>query len=73
MQKWEYVTISYDWDEEAGKFYWQDTGEYVDDIESTKKRLDALGQDGWELVSVVSLPRLGEAEVIAYYLKRPVT
>ena len=73
MQKWEYVTISYDWDADAGKFYWQDTGEFVDDIEGTKKRLDALGQDGWELVSVVSLPSLGEAEVIAYYLKRPVT
>jgi hypothetical protein len=84
MQKWEYKKISRVMDythkdplaiAPVGEpvYKWQD---YPDDDENLRKmaemdRLEELGKNGWELVSVIYRQE-GKKIIYAYYLKRPI-
>jgi len=48
---------------------WQYINEYVKGTRETNTLLNALGQDSWELVSVVQGTRFGDGQIL--YLKRP--
>ena len=67
MQKWEYMLLIQGWNEEERIFYWDDDR---DDKRNQIERLNALGQEGWELASSHNLGTLVGG--YAFILKRPV-
>ena len=67
MQKWEYMIIVQAWNNIEQKFYW---GDDMTDERNPTDRLNALGQEGWELVSTFSSGR--PSEYYNFVLKRPV-
>ncbi len=50
MQKWEYMEISCHQDQ-SGEWFWSDTNQSSRDL-SYVQRMNQLGQNGWELVTV---------------------
>jgi hypothetical protein len=67
MQKWEYMVIANYWKEETQKLVWTDD---ETDERGAKSRLNAHGQEGWEVVSALSSgPR---NLVMTIILKRPI-
>ena len=68
MQKWEYMTLSLLPDERQVP-QWTDAPEYN---RSASERLNELGGEGWELVSVAQHMESGEKHRTVYWLKRPV-
>jgi len=80
MQKWEYCSIALSYKAAQYPSYWKWKEEWLDDPKdgrAPEQRLDRLGQEGWELVSVV--PRsvtervdwAGITTHVTFYLKRP--
>ena len=67
MQKWEYMTLSLLPDEKQVP-QWTDAPE---DNRSASERLNELGEEGWELVSVAQHIE-GDRRRTVYWLKRPV-
>ena len=67
MQKWEYMTLSLLPDEKDIP-QWTDAPE---DNRSASERLNELGEEEWELVSVAQHIE-GEKRRTVYWLKRPV-
>lgn len=68
MQKWEYMTLSLLPDEKQVP-QWTDAPE---DNRSASERLNELGEEGWELVSVAQHVEGGDKRRTVYWLKRPV-
>jgi hypothetical protein len=68
MQKWEYKTLQLAMNEKEN-LIWFDA---EDDQRSVKDRLNELGEEGWELVSVDTRSLSGVTIGTVYYLKRPV-
>lgn len=52
MQKWEYLRLINERNEDDTLFYWQDLPEVSTKELTPEKRLNQLGQEGWELVGV---------------------
>jgi hypothetical protein len=48
MQKWEYLIVAHLMDEKTREFHWHDD---ENDNRSKTERLNALGEEGWELVT----------------------
>jgi len=48
MKKWEYTLLVQLWDPGLGRFYWAD---HETDPRNSQERLEALAQEGWEVVS----------------------
>lgn len=87
MQKWEHKILITEYDPNRHGFYWLEPtyralpggetenamlGHQIMDNSEVEQRLQELGNDGWELVSVAVLPWQGTAHAINYYLKRRV-
>jgi hypothetical protein len=68
MQKWEYMTPSLLPDEKNVP-RWTDAPE---DNRSASARLNELGEEGWELVSVAQHIESGDKRRTVYWPKRPV-
>ena len=66
--KWEYMTLSLLPDEKQVP-QWTDAPE---DSRSASERLNELGEDGWELVSVAQHIEVGDKRSTVYWLKRSV-
>jgi hypothetical protein len=65
MQKWEYTTLTLVSNEKQ-ELEWTDA---QDDNRSASERLNELGEEGWELVSVAQ--HTGDRTRTVYWLKRP--
>ena len=65
MQKWEYTTLTLISNEKQ-ELEWTDAQE---DNRSASERLNELGEEGWELVSVVLY--VADRARTVYWLKRP--
>jgi hypothetical protein len=68
MQKWEYMTIVQVYDDVEATHSWQDD-ETV--ISNAVERLNALGEEGWELAGVDRTVTEGTA-LRQFFLKRPI-
>lgn len=71
MQQWEYRRLCYGWDEEQRDLIWEDTKEGDVDGDTLDKRLNELGREGWEMVSVEKISDVSHV-VVNFYLKRPI-
>jgi hypothetical protein len=71
VQKWEYRRLSYGWDDGRQDLVWMDTKELAVDGDSVDQRLNELGLQGWELISVEKISDLSHV-VVSFYLKRPI-
>ena len=71
MQKWEYRRLCYGWDEERKDLVWADTKERTVDADTVDQRLNELGREGWELISVEKISDISHVAV-NFYLKRPI-
>jgi hypothetical protein len=60
MKRRQYKTLVYGRDEAKKDLVWADTQDLVVNAEVVDKRLNELGSDGWELISI---------EKIGFYLK----
>ena len=65
MQKWEYLTQLHLLDETSKEWFWNSDRT---DHEKLDKKLNKLGEEGWELVAV----RTASSSVAFYHFKRPV-
>ena len=65
MQSWEYTTLTLISNAKQ-ELEWTDA---QDDNRSASERLNELGEEGWELVSVAQ--HLGDQARTVYWLKRP--
>ena len=65
MQKWEYKILKLN--RKMGEWLWVDT----QTEESREDRLNILGKDGWELVSVSTFLMKGSTYAAYYFFKRP--
>jgi hypothetical protein len=65
MQNWEYTTLTLI-SNARQELEWTDA---QDDNRSASERLNELGEDGWELASVVQ--HTGDQSRTVYWLKRP--
>lgn len=70
MHHWQYKILSYTWDEEKHDLVWADTKEMAVSAETVDQRLNELGREGWELVSIEKISDLSHIAV-SFYLKRP--
>lgn len=70
MIRWQYKTLTYAWDEEKKDLVWGDTKELVVNAEKVDKRLNELGNEGWELLCIEKLSDVSHIAV-NFYLKRP--
>ena len=74
MQKWEYQVVIRYLDPKTGKYNWEDPNE----MRNGEEVLNALGQKGWELISVLPISKdwqtnlSGNTSHIHYFLKRPI-
>lgn len=68
MQKWEYMTLHLVMNEKEN-LIWFDAQE---DDRNIDARLNELGEEGWELVSVDTRSLSGVTIGTVFYLKRPV-
>jgi|RhiMetdeSRZDD1v2_1073273.scaffolds.fasta_scaffold01570_7 hypothetical protein len=71
MQQWEYRRLCYGWDDERRDLIWEDTKEGDVDGDTLDKRLNRLGREGWELVSVEKISDVSHV-VVNFYFKRPI-
>jgi hypothetical protein len=71
MQKWEYRRLCYGWDDESKDLVWADSKETTVDGDTVDQRLNELGEQGWELISVEKISDLSHV-VVTFYLKRPI-
>lgn len=69
MEKWEYHIVSRATPRNQS-FSWTD-GRIENASATGEEVLNGLGQEGWELVSVVSIPRGDGAAEVHYFFKRP--
>jgi hypothetical protein len=69
MQKWEYFAIVQSWDDEEKKFRW---GDDLTDERNVTERLNALGQEGWEVVAAYASTSGMQRDYYNYLLKRPI-
>jgi hypothetical protein len=65
IQGWEYLVLTYCWDEPSKKYYW-DTN--LADNETISEKLNRYGQVGWKLVDT----RAFSSTVTYYHFKRPI-
>ena len=58
MQYWEYQVITYRWDQESQNLVWSDRRGLAVTEETVSSRLNELGREGWELISIekISIP-----------------
>ena len=70
MQRWQYKTVTYSWDQESHDLVWNDTKEIIVDAKMVDKRLNELGGKGWELVFIDKMSDISHVAV-CFYLKRP--
>lgn len=68
MQKWEYMTIVQVYDDVEDTHSWQDDETVISDA---VERLNALGEEGWELAGVDRASTEGTA-LRQFFLKRPI-
>jgi hypothetical protein len=68
MQKWEYMTIVQVYDDVEATHSWQDDETVMSDA---VERLNALGEEGWELAGVDRTVTEGIA-LRQFFLKRPI-
>ena len=68
MQKWEYMTIVQVYDDVEATHSWQDDETVISDA---VERLNALGEEGWELAGVDRTVTEGTA-LRQFFLKRPI-
>ena len=66
MNKWEYQLLVELWDFEKQEFYWADN---KTDQRNSGERLNALKQEGWEVISSFPSGMIGTQH--NYLLKRP--
>ena len=62
MQKWEYLSIDIDWDDQKRDFYYATFNRLTHKstrIDGFTPIFDHFGEDGWELVSVIPDPLIG--------------
>jgi hypothetical protein len=71
VQKWEYRRLCYGWDDGRQDLVWTDTKELAINGDSVDQRLNELGLQGWELISVEKISDLSHV-VVSFYLKRPI-
>lgn len=80
MQKWEYISFHSIWDTDQGVYHVQEANGRTRTFGASAEYLSQLGEDGWELVSVMPAFSTSEAqqgvhinEVVAreFILKRP--
>jgi hypothetical protein len=69
MQKWEYRRLSYGWDENRQDLVWADTKEKAVNGDTVDQRLNELGREGWELITVEKISDVSHV-VVSFYLKR---
>ena len=76
MQKWEYLFLIRLYDKKTYIWFWEDDKDLKGGIAT---RLENLGQDGWELVSVTGLINPKERGLgfdqttrLDFYFKRPI-
>ena len=70
MMRWQYKTLTYAWDEERKNLVWGDTKELAVNAEMVDKRLNELGDEGWELLCIEKVSGISHIAV-NFYLKRP--
>lgn len=70
MIRWQYKTLTYAWDEEKKDLVWGDTREPVVNTHMVDKRLNELGDEGWELLCIEKVSDVSRVAV-SFYLKRP--
>ena len=71
MQNWEYERLILSNDSASDEWKWYD--DIVGREKTPRERLDEMGGDGWELVSVLSVTGLsGQTTQYEYYFKRPI-
>ena len=70
IQQWEYRRLCYGWDDERRDLVWEDTKKGDVDGDTLDKRLNELGREGWELVSVEKISDVSHV-VVNFYFKRP--
>jgi hypothetical protein len=78
MQKWEFLRLINERNEDDTLFYWQDLPEVSTKELPPQERMNRLGQEGWELITVFpsstwSGERMaGYTTRTTYWLKRAV-
>lgn len=70
MIRWQYKTLTYTWDEEKKDLVWGDTRDLAVNAEMVDKRLNELGDKGWELLCIEKVSDVSHIAV-NFYLKRP--
>lgn len=70
MIRWQYKTLTYTWDEEKKDLVWGDTKELIVSADMVDKRLNELGDEGWELLCIEKMSDVSHIAV-SFYLKRP--
>ena len=68
MQIWEYLVQVHTCDGKTKEAFW--LGE-EHDTRSVPERLEEFGREGWELVNVTSINKVGFTQAMSYYFKRP--
>jgi hypothetical protein len=71
MQEWEHRRLCYGWDDEKHNLVWADIKEGMVNGDTVDNRLNELGWEGWELISVEKINDLSHV-VVSFYLKRPI-
>lgn len=71
MKQWQYKTLTYGWDEGTGDLVWADKKELAVNADMVDRRLNELGSEGWELISIEKISDISHIAV-CFYLKRPV-
>ena len=69
MIRWQYKILTYAWDEEKKDLVWGDTKDLVVNTEMVDKRLNELGDEGWELLCIEKVSDISHIAV-SFYLKR---
>jgi len=69
MKKWEHLALVQLWSDDGKKFYW---GDDKTDERGVTERLNALGAEGWELVTL-DRGYLRTEYGRQFFLKRPIS
>ena len=70
MKRWQYKTLTYGWDDGRQDLVWMDLVELAVNTETVDRRLNELGNEGWELISIEKISDISHVAV-SFYLKRP--
>ena len=69
MQIWEYRVLVHTSDGKTKEAFWMGNRH---DTPSVPEKLEEFGNEGWELVNVTSINKVGFTQAMSYYFERPI-